>query len=109
MRVILVGDTNIDVRGLTGKEIKKLQAEGIPVSRLNIDVVKLAQDLDLAEETMDKVLDTVLTDEQKEILDDQPNKQILKVWGAVVKETWGAPDEEKNSSRSGPGPQTQTE
>jgi hypothetical protein len=87
----------VEVRGLTGKEIRALAADGYPISRLTMDMMALAKDLDLAEKTMDAVLALVLTPEELETIDEQPSNMALDVWSAVLKETFGARGEEKNS------------
>ena len=97
MRVVESESFKVDVRGLTGTEIRQLKADGHPISRLTMGMVELAKDLDLAERTMDAVLALVLTPEQLEQVDKQPNNMALDVWTAVLKETFGARGEEKNS------------
>ena len=42
-------------------------------------------------------------------IDSQENRVGMKLWEAVLKETFGAEDEEKNLSRSGNGTQTENE
>ena len=103
MRVVESETFKVEVRGLTGAEIRQLKADGHPISRLTMGLVELAQDLDQAEKTMDAVLALVLSPEQLTEIDKQPSNMALDVWTAVLKETFGARGEEKNSSRSGPG------
>ena len=93
---VQIGGTEIEVRALTGKEILALKAEGVPISRLGFDATKLALDLDKADEAMEKVFDIILTDEQRPGLDELGNDEYLKLWRAILDETFPASDEVKN-------------
>jgi hypothetical protein len=56
---------------------------------------------------MDLILETVLGEEKtKEIEEKHSLAGLRNVWRGILKETYGAEDEEKNSSKSGRGVQT---
>lgn len=97
MRDVTIGETKIKVRGLTIKEIKKLKEEGQALTIMGPDVRKMAIDLDLAEKTMNRVLEITIPPEKITELEDQPATETHKVWRAVLDETYGSETEEKNS------------
>ena len=96
MRTISIGNQKIDVRGLTIGEIRQLKAEGFPISWMGVSQKALDENEGLAASLAERVIDLVLTPEQLEQIAEQVGKEILKVWGAVLAETYSAPDEEKN-------------
>lgn len=89
MRQITLPDkTTIEVRGLTRKEVKEFRAKGINFSAMQVGD---------AEEILDDVFSKIFTPEQIEKVDELENKYAIGIWNACLKETFGAPDEEKNS------------
>ncbi|BBO92051.1 hypothetical protein [Desulfosarcina ovata] len=88
MRTVTLGSNDFDVRPLKRKEVKQLRKDGITL--VNLDPAK-------GEEAMDRVFDMVFTPDQIAVIDELDNPDALKLWSAVLKETYGAQDEEKNS------------
>jgi len=83
-------------RGLTRSEILELKKAGIPIGFMHLDAEKLAQDLDLADQAMDLVLEAVLSDEDLEALAGMPNHVALAAWKQILAETYQDPVGEKN-------------
>jgi len=102
--ITLPGGNTIQVRGLKRKEMREFKKYGYHISRY-----RPPEDLDLADEGMEKVLERMLKAEDLALLDELENRHTSAVWFAIIKETYGAPDEEKNSLASGSGEQTKSE
>lgn len=100
MREIKKGDTTFKVRGLTRGEVKQLRADGYNLANLT---------LDQAEEAVDAAFDLVFSENEIRIIDALPNRDAMEIWRAVLAETYGSGDEEKNLPTSGTGTQTQNE
>ncbi len=77
-----------NIRGLTRREVKRLAHED------QINLLKI--DSDNAEQALDRVLNMVLTKHDLHELDDLPYRVSLDIWSAVLAETFGSRDEEKN-------------
>lgn len=87
----------IDIRGMTRPEIRSMKKFGVGSMKFD---VKLDQ--------FDDVMDTILEMQiPQEILDDVPNRDLILLYDAVIAETYGSRDEEKNSSPSGLSVQTE--
>lgn len=97
MRKVNLDGEQIEVRGLKRKEVKALNREGIYLTELTPRQ---------AEEAMDKVFDMVFSEAELARIEEAPNVAVMDVWQGVLKETYGAPDEEKNFRRPGPGQRT---
>lgn len=77
-----------NVRGLTRGEVKRLRDDdGIVLTRITADNAELA---------LDAVLEMVLSEHEFIELDDLPNRLAMDIWLAVLAETYGSRDEEKN-------------
>jgi len=100
MRDVMVGDEVFHIRGLTRGEIKSLRAEGVNLMALTVND---------ADKAFDLVVAMVFDSAAVAWIDSQENRVGMKLWEAVLKETFGAEDEEKNLSRSGNGTQTENE
>jgi len=87
MREIEINKKSFNVRGLTRGQIKKLRKDGI-------NLVTLTREN--ADEVVDKVFGLVFDAETVDVIDDMPNSAAMELWQAVLKETYGAWDEEKN-------------
>lgn len=87
MREIKIGGETLSVRGLTRGELKALRADGINILNLTLDT---------SEDAMDRVFKIVLTEQADAGLDDRPYHESLDVWRAILVETFGSEDEEKN-------------
>ncbi len=88
MRIVEVDGRKISVRGLKRSEVREFRAKKVNFIYL---------DPDTAEETMDLVFKLVISEEDMAALEDMQNSCSIAVWSACLKETFGAPDEEKNS------------
>ncbi len=99
MRDVKIDNTlTLSVRGLTRNEVKQFKKEGFNVSSPSPET---------ADDMLDKLLETALTEEQVTILGEKPYHCTTDVYKAIMKETYGAPDEEKNLSASSNGEATQ--
>lgn len=88
MRTVkLSNGTSIDVRGLLRREKREMKAAG-----MNLDNLPLAK----ADEALDRVLELTVADDVRAMLEDLPNSDSMAIWNAVMKETHGVKDEEKN-------------
>lgn len=92
----------LEIRGLTSNEIKRLRDKGFTSFGPRLT-------LDNADEAIDCALATIATDADVEFLGECENKYTRNVWKALVKETWGDPDEEKNSDATTGGTLTDGE
>lgn len=86
--VKLQDGSSIPVRGLTRREIRECRKKGY-----NFESLAMIS----AEEAMDDVFGLILPPVQREALEDMEGKYSMAVWKACLRETFTAPDEEKNS------------
>lgn len=94
----------VKVRGLTRKELREFKQYGFYFSYYNPPILNM----DLVDEGIQKVMDLCVLDQDAlNALEEQPHEQTMQVFGGIVKETYGAKDEEKNSPMSGNGSQTE--
>lgn len=99
MRQITIGGETFEVRGLTRGEVRDLRAAGLNLMTMTPDTV---------DDVMDAVFGLVFSEEDNRRVDALPNRDVGRLLGAVIAETYGSRDEEKNLSPSGGGPQTPT-
>lgn len=98
MREILKSDTVFKVRSLTRGEIKQLRSEGFELLNLTREN---------ADAALERAFEMIFTEDEIRILDALENSpHIMEIWIALLAETYGHKDEEKNLSRSGAGTQT---
>jgi hypothetical protein len=107
MKEIVIGGKTFNVRGIRLKERRANDLDAYGYGRF-IYSPPTTEDKKLdqakAEQGMDKVLGLVFSAEQIEQIDLAGGQRGLdSCWLEIVKETYGARDEEKNSSRSGSG------
>jgi len=96
----------VKIRGLTRREVKDLKPFGFYLSFYSPPLDDPAK----VDEGVEKVLEMCVQDpEAFAKLEDQEHNKSTQVFSAICKETYGARDEEKNSSTSGTGSQTETE
>jgi hypothetical protein len=82
----------LPLRSLTRAEVRRLRTEGLyPVTDANID------------RSIDAIHTMVLSESERSEIDSLPWRDGTAHFLEVLKETFGARDEEKNSSPSGPG------
>ena len=62
-----------------------------------------------ADEAMDHVFEVVLEKADFDKTDDLNEKDAIRLFEAIIMETYGDPEEEANLKKSGPGTQTETE
>lgn len=110
MREIQIGGKTFAVRSLRQRERKEHGLSGYGYGRFFYSPPEKdggGIDQDKAEEGMDKALALVLGQDTVDEIDALDGLRGLGAAHlALVKETYGAKDEEKNSSPSGAGPQT---
>ena len=87
MRELKLEGQIFEVRGLKRKEVKALNREGFNLVEL---------DIGNADEAMDRVFECVFSKAEIKKIDDLENKNAIELWRAILKETYGAVDEEKN-------------
>lgn len=88
MREIELSDgSKLDVYPLTRGQLKYLRSQGFDLANLRRDN---------AEDAMDLVMDMALGTAPVEKLDDLPNTDSMAVFTAILAETYGSRDEEKN-------------
>jgi len=100
MREIEIAGKVLSIRGLKRKEIKSLRKKGFEISAL-----KIAQVDDL----LDDVFPMIFNEQDVELIENSTYKEGTKIWTAILKETYGNKDEEKNLPTSGDGSQTEKE
>jgi hypothetical protein len=87
--------SELPVRPLTRAEVRELrEAKLYPVDPQNLDPC------------IEKVMQTVLNETERAEIDALPWREGAKYFHEVMRETFGARDEEKNSSTSGAGTPT---
>ncbi|MBA2881833.1 ferritin-like protein [Desulfosalsimonas propionicica] len=85
---ISVGGRQIEVRGLTRKEVKELAEDG-----LNLGALPRS----LAEQAVDAVFKRVLSQDDTDYLDGLVNAEAVRVYRRIMDLTYGSGEEEKNS------------
>ena len=88
MREVKVEGKVYIIRGLKRKEVKALRKKGL--APLDVTPEKL-------DDVVDEALRLVLNKKEFESLDDLDNASVLKLWDALLRETYPAADEIKNS------------
>ena len=87
MREVIIGDRTFRVRGLKRKEIKALRDRGFVLLALE------GKDLDAAQ---DATFEMVFSKEELAAIDELDNRDALRLWDAILRETSPAADEVKN-------------
>lgn len=96
------GETRmIAIRALKRKEIRGLKNVGY-------NYVGCVPTVETLEETVDRALGLVLSENDLEFLDECDNKESQRCWNELLKETYGSKDEEKNSSATTSGTPTES-
>lgn len=85
---ISVGGRQIELRGLTRKEVKELAEDG-----LNLGALPRS----LAEQAVDAVFKRVLSQDDMDYLDGLVNAEAVRVYRRIMDLTYGSGEEEKNS------------
>jgi len=102
MRTVTIKGREIMVRSLTRREVRDMKDLGFGSAMFIPDVKTIS-------EAWDTALSTVLPKEDLTYLDDLPNKESKPVWEAILAETYGAEEEEKNLPGTSDGMQTGNE
>jgi hypothetical protein len=90
MRTIEINGREFEVHGLKRKEVKVLKKEGYVLASL---------DHKSADDCMDRAFEMVFTDDQLEAIDEIQNADAIKLWQAMLLETYGVvPENEKKTS-----------
>ena len=108
MREIVIDGATASVRGITRHEIKAMQAEGYPISRWGV-TLEVGGDSEKAEAMFDRILELGINDGPPLDLEALTPADERRLYVAIIKETYGAEDEEKNLPPSGDGTQTESE
>jgi hypothetical protein len=107
MKEITIGGKQFSVRGIRLRERRTHGLDDYGYGRFIYSPPKTEQgqiDQHRAEQGMDLVLLVVLGEETVAAIDQAGGQRGLDAaWLEIIKETYGARDEEKNSSRSGSG------
>jgi len=106
MSEIEIAGTLFNFRPLKRKETKKLRRDGLLIRNLP---ALFEKDPDKLDELMDRVFDCMFSKDEIAQIDEMSERQAGELFTAIYKETYGAPDEEKNLLPSGNGAQTETE
>lgn len=86
---IMIGKEKFNFRRLKRGEVRELRKKhGIVLGALRVDQV---------DEAMDMILQKVCDAATFKRIDQLENRDALKIWREVMKETFGSEDEEKNS------------
>ena len=101
MRTVMVEKREFEIRALTRGEIKGLKD-------LGYSYFGCVPSMENAIDAQDKCLETQLSDQDMKFLDSCPAKAGTKLWTEILKETYGSPDEEKNSQSTSDGSKTGT-
>lgn len=88
MRTVIIDGRSFEVRGLKRKQVKQLKRDGFNLTDLKPET---------ADDAMDAVFAATFGDADLSAIDEMRNGDALRLWTAILKETFGAPDEEKNS------------
>lgn len=99
-RGVEVAGKVMSVRGLKRKEIKVLKKKGFYLNNLKIEQI---------DDALDLVFGMLFSKKDIELIEDSTYAVGNRVWMAILKETFGAEDEEKNLPKSGTGSQTKKE
>lgn len=87
MREVTMGDTTFQVRSLKRKEVKQLKKDGFNLADLGPHN---------ADDAMDRAFGLAFSPDEVARIDELSNSEALGIWVALIKETFGAVDEEKN-------------
>lgn len=99
MNTITVNGREFKIRPLKRKEVKALKKKGFTLGNIGGDQV---------DDAMDAVFEIVLPPEDIQALDEFDNPDVISVWQAILKATWGSDSDTKNLSTPGDGSQTKT-
>ncbi len=112
MREVDINGKKFEVRGLRRKERCAHGLDRYGYGRFFYSIPETADgklDREAAETGLDIVLDLILGADAVEEIDSLAGMSgLAAAHMAIIKETYGARDEEKNSPPSGAGPQTET-
>ena len=100
-KTIPIAGKKFKIRSLRRKESRYMRRE----MGINLMDLKKSQ----ADEAMDHVFEVVLDEADFKKTDDLKEMDAIKLFEAIIKETYGDPQEEANLKKSGPGTQTETE
>lgn len=101
MRTVEIQGRKFSVRALKRGEIKHLREDH--------GIILMALTRNNAEEAQDRIFNMIFNPEDLKAIDELEWQKSQELWDAILKETYGAEDEEKNLSGSGPGTQTKDE
>lgn len=88
MRTIEIDGRPWEIRGLKRKQVKQLKRDGHDLTNLQAE---------RADDAVDAVFAMAFGPEELEVIEEMYNADVMRLWSAILKETYGAPGEEKNS------------
>lgn len=83
-----IGGTVIPIRALKRKEVRALKKEGFNLYTIAPDQL---------DDLIDKVFEIILAPADVAAMDEMANRDAVQVFNAIFRESFGAPDKEKNS------------
>ena len=93
-RQVDVAGKRYTVKSLTWGDVDRLEGEGFNIMNPGLDMHKVVK----------TVLGKQLNPQEMQALDSVPHNDVMKVYWAIVKETNGFGEEEKNSTTEPNGP-----
>lgn len=87
MRELEINGQIFKARPLKRKEVKQIKADGFNMFKLEVEK---------ADDAVDAIFDIAFTPEEIQQIDELDNADALKIFKAVLAETYGDPEEEKN-------------
>ena len=97
MRIIKVDDYEFEIRPLKRGFIREMRKKGMSLENLT---------LSLSEKAMDLVLEKALSPDDYARTEELDNPACIRLFHGALRETFSAPDEEKNLSTSPGGSKT---
>lgn len=86
----------VEIRALKRREIRDLKDVGY-------NCTGCLPQLETADDTVDRGLQTVLSRDDLDFLEECDNQETIRCWQELLKETYGSRDEEKNLSATSGG------
>ena len=99
---------DIKIRPMTRREVKGLKKYGYTAFGFNGKAGDLEDGGSDLDDMMEAPMKLVLSDEQRNFLEDCSMNEFKRVWGEIQKETFLDEEAEKNSESSSSGKQTKT-
>ena len=102
MRTEIIKDRKIEVRPLTRKQLRGIK-------ELGFGTAFCTPSMDTLNDALEAVLPLALSEKDNEFLDECTPVEINIIWKAILEETYGSPEAEKNLQSTGDGQTTESE